>query len=161
MYIAEGLAEIHRRTHESLNKLLEHGCQFDEEDLVRQFPGFGYETLRMQFHHAIGGEQYWIGVLLGRMDVDDDDSKYPTIDKLQEYRVAVYSTTNEYLRNASAEELNTPRLMVTWKNNERMLIPAHVIMRTQTHIFHHQGQIVAMFRLLGKQIGPGIDYTIV
>lgn len=42
---------------------------------------------------------------------------------------------------------------------ERMLIPAHALMRTLTHLYHHQGHIVAMCRLLGRP-GQGVDYPI-
>ena len=62
----------------------------------------GYPPVRLQLHHVIGGEEYWIGVL------------------------------------------DTVRRMMTWGNKERLLLPAHVFMRPLTHIYHHQGQIVAM-----------------
>jgi uncharacterized damage-inducible protein DinB len=32
-------------------------------------------------------------------------------------------------------------------------------MRTITHIYHHQGQVAAMFRLLGSP-SPGFNYPI-
>ena len=35
----------------------------------------------------------------------------------------------------------------------------HVFMRTVTHLYHHQGQIVAMCRLVGKPC-TGLDYPI-
>ncbi len=41
------------------------------------------------------------------------------------------------------------------------IFPAHVILRTQTHLFHHMGQITAMCRLLGHPIPPGIDFPVV
>jgi uncharacterized damage-inducible protein DinB len=49
--------------------------------------------------------------------------------------------------------------MLTWGDRTRELTPAHVFMRTLTHIYQHQGQIVAMCRLLGKPVG-GLDYPI-
>lgn len=160
MYMAEDLIEFHRRAHHSLEKLLAHCRQLSAEELNQELAGFGYPTVRLQLHHGIGAEKYWIGVLQGRIDVDDDDPDYPTIESLEKYRQIVFSATEKYLRTASENELNTPRPMMTWGNKEKVLIPAQVLIRTQTHLYQHQGQIVAMCRLLGKPIGPGMDYPI-
>jgi uncharacterized damage-inducible protein DinB len=160
MYTKESLLEFHKRAHHSLTKLLEHCRQFSGEELLRELPGFGSPTLRSQFHHAIGAEKYWIGVLLGRIDVDDDEADCPTIESLEAYRELTYSIAEEYLQSATPTELGAARPMMTWGNKERSLIPAHVIMRTITHIYHHQGQIAAMCRILGKPIPQGLDYPI-
>lgn len=159
IYTAETLVEFHERAHRSLKRLLEHCRQLRAEELNRELAGFGYPTVRLQLHHVIGAEKYWIGVLQGRIDVDENDPDYPTIESLEVYRQQVLSATAEYLRASSVEELNTARSMMTWGNRKRILTPAHVFIRTQTHIYHHQGQIVAMCRLLGKP-AAGMDYPI-
>jgi uncharacterized damage-inducible protein DinB len=133
IYTIEALVEFHDRTHSSLKKLLEHCRQFSPEELNRELAAFGYPKVRLQLHHGIGAEKYWIGVLQGRMDVDDNVSDFPTVKSLETYRQQVFSTTAEYLHAASAEELNTARSMITWGNKERILTPAHVFIRTQTH----------------------------
>jgi uncharacterized damage-inducible protein DinB len=143
-----------------LKKLLEHCGQFSIDELNREIPGFGYPTVRLQLHHIIGAEKYWISVLHDRIDADDDDHKYPTIESLEIYRQEVAIVVEEYLRSASMEELNTPRKMMTWQKIERTLTPALVIMRTQMHIYHHQGQILAICRLLGKP-AEGMDFPII
>jgi len=56
--------------------------------------------------------------------------------------------------------LNTRRKMATWGGKELELVPAHVILRTQTHIFQHQGQVAAMCRLLGRPIPTGLDFPL-
>ena len=160
MYTKESLLEFHKRTHHSLTKLLDHCRQFSSEELLRELPGFGFAALRSQLHHAIGAEKYWVGVLIGRIDVDDDETDCPTIESLEEYRKLTYSIAEGYLNSATSEELSTARPMMTWGNKERTLIPAHVIMRTITHIYHHQGQIAAMCRILDKPVSPGLDYPI-
>ncbi len=160
MYTAEGLICFHSRAHQSLIKIMEHCRRFSTEEMSDELTGFGYPSLRLQLHHAIGAEKYWIGVLQGRIDVDDDISQCSTIEKLMDYREEVYSATEQYLRTASKDELVSPRTMMTWGNNEKVLIPAHVFMRTLTHIYHHIGQIAAMCRLMGKPIEPGMDYPI-
>ena len=159
MYTAEALLDLHERAHQNFEKLLAHCRELGGEELNRELAGFGYPTIRLQLHHEIGAEEYWIGVLKGRFDVEDDDDAYPDVDSLEAYRRQVFSTTDEYLRSASPEELNTARLMMTWGDREQRLVPAHVLMRTLTHIYHHQGQIVAMCRLLGKPAG-GLDFPL-
>jgi uncharacterized damage-inducible protein DinB len=160
MYTRESMLEYHKRAHHSLTTLLDHCRQFSGEELLRELPGFGVPALRSQFHHAIGAEKYWIGVLLGRIDVDDDEADCQTIESLEEYRKLTYSIAEGYLNSATPEELSTARPVMTWGNKERTIIPAHVIMRTITHIYHHQGQIAAMCRILGKPIPQGLDYPI-
>ena len=125
MHTAEALLDLHERAHSSLQRLLAHCRQLSVEELDRELAGFGYPSVRLQLHHVIGGEEYWIGVLEG------------TVESLEAYRRRVFSATDKHLRAASA----------------------HVFMRTLTHIYHHQGQIVAMCRLLGKP-AAAMDYPI-
>ena len=33
--------------------------------LDQELEGFGYPSIRLQLHHVIGAEQYWVGVLRG------------------------------------------------------------------------------------------------
>ncbi len=160
MYTTAALLDLHERAHRSLQKLLAHCGQFSADEVDREFEGFGYPSVRQQVHHAIGAEEYWIGVLQGRIDVDDDAAAYPTIKSLEAYRQRVFSATEAYLRHASAEELNAARQMLTWGDKEQLLTPAHVFMRTLTHLYQHQGQIVAMCRLLGKR-AAGMDFPLV
>jgi len=131
-----------------------------EEELDRELEGFGYATVRQQLHHAIGAERYWITVVRGCMDAGEDEADAVSVDVLESFRQSVGEATREYLRETSDEELNAPRKMTTWGGHEKMLAPAHVILRTQTHLFHHMGQLTAMCRLLGHPIPPGMDFPI-
>ena len=159
MHTPEALLDIHERAHRNLTALLGHCRGLSDEQINRELEGFGYPTIRLQLHHMIGAEKYWIGVLQGRIDVEDDDPDYPTISTLEAYRALVFAATEAYLRAASAAELNTARPMMTWGNKERVLTPAHVVMRTVTHLYHHQGQIVAMCRLQGNP-SSGLDFPL-
>lgn len=159
MFTPEDLLDLHGRAHRKLAELLIHCRELSREEINRKFAGFGYPTLRLQLHHEIGAERYWIGVLQGRIDADEDSPAYPTIASLEVYREHVFAATEAHLRASSAEELNTARPMMTWGNNEQVLTPSHVFLRTFTHLYHHQGQIVAMCRLLGRPC-KGLDYPI-
>ncbi|MBD3232247.1 MAG: hypothetical protein GF315_00835 [candidate division Zixibacteria bacterium] len=161
MYSAQGLLEFCKRANGSLEKLIEHCRCFSDDEFNRRIDGFGYSTIKHQLHHAIAAQKYWIGVLEDRMDVDDDPDDSFTIDDMEEYHNAVQRIAESFLRSASTEELTTARPMTTWGDIEKILIPAHVVIRTLTHLYHHQGQIVAMCRLMNKPVEPGLDYPII
>lgn len=160
MHTVAGLRDIHERTHRSLRKLLDHCAGFSDEELRRKLEGFGYETILLQLHHMIGAEQYWIGVCRGEMLVDENEADFASIDALRAFRERVASATSEYLADASDEGLNTPREMTTWGDKVVELAPAYPVLRTQTHVFQHQGQVAAMARLLGRPIPAGLDFPI-
>jgi uncharacterized damage-inducible protein DinB len=159
MHTPEAILDIHERAHRNLTGLLAHCRQLSAGEADRELPGFGYPTVRLQLHHEIGAEKYWIGVLEGRIDADDDAPDYPTIASLEAYREQVFAMTEAHLRAAAVEELNAPRPMMTWRGTKQMLVPAGVILRTVMHLYHHQGQVVAMCRLLGKP-ASGLDYPL-
>lgn len=159
MHGTGALLDLHERAHRSLTALVSHCRELSVEDINRELPGFGYPTVRLQLHHEIGAEKYWVGVLQGRIDAEEDAPDYPTIESLEAYREQVFAATEAYLRAASQEELNTTRPMMTWGNREQLLVPAQVVLRTITHLYHHQGQIAAMCRILGKP-SSGWDYPI-
>lgn len=160
MYTPESLLDVHERCHRSFGKLLAHCRQFSVEEINRELPGFGYPTIRLQLHHLIGAEDYWLSVVRGAMRVDDNDAAYPTIESLETWRASVATETRAWLAAADADALNTARPMKTWGGGEHSLIPAHVLMRTQVHIFQHQGQVAAMCRLLDKPIPAGLDFAL-
>ena len=159
MLTSEGLREIHARTHKNLADLLTHCHSLDGQEVDQEIPEFNGASVRLQLHHIIGAEKYWIGVLEGRIDADEDAHLYPTIETLEAYRSEVHSGTQNYLQTASAEVLGTPRLMTTYGGAEHLLIPGHIVMRTITHAYHHMGQVASMLRLLDHP-SPGFDYSI-
>lgn len=159
MYTSEALADMHERTHRCFERLLEHCAALPDGAGDRALDGFGYPTVRLQVHHVLGAERYWLSVILGRMDARDDEADFPTVASLAPLRTQVATAMREYLRAATPSELNTPRAMLTWGGREQVLVPARIVLRTQTHAFHHQGQVVAMCRLLGSPVS-GLDFPI-
>jgi len=159
MHNPQSLLDIHERTHRNVRGLIEHCAQLTTDELGRNVDGFGYPSVRLQIHHAIGAEKYWVSVLEGQMDADESEADYQNVDTLERFRRAVFESTERYLRSVSPEELNAQMTKTTWGNRQRVLIPAEVILRTQVHYYHHQGQVLAMCRLMGKP-GAGLDYPI-
>ena len=160
MYTSDALLDICERTHRSLAGLMAHCRAFTSEELNRELPGFGYPSIRLQLVHVTGAEHYWMEVIAGRLDVDDRDERLPTIAALEAWRAEVAARTVAYLRTATPAELNTPRRMTTWGPREQILAPARVILRTQTHVYQHQGQVTAQCRLLGRPVS-GLDFSVV
>ena len=140
MYTVEAITDLHERTHRSLRGLIDHCAGFDGAALARELEGFGYPTVLLQLHHAIGAERYWVGVLQGLMLVDENEADYASIDALSAFHERVTAATHAYLGATTDEKLNTVRTMRTWGDKDVELMPAHVILRTQTHVFQHQGQ---------------------
>ena len=158
MYTSDALIDVHERTHRSLQKLLDHCAGFSDEDSGRELEGFSYPSLRQQLRHLTGAEAYWVGVLRGLMLVDEREEDCASIDALRAYRAQVAETTATYLRETSDEALSERRNMTTWGDKQVELIPAHVVLRTQTHIYQHQGEIAVMCRQLGRPIPRGLDF---
>lgn len=159
MYTSEALLDVHERVHRSLGGLLDHCAGFSDDELRRELEGFGYPEIRLQLHHLIGAEGYWVGVLRGLMLTEEHEEDYASIDALRAFRERVAAATISYLHETTDDVLNTPQRVKTWRA-EIDLVPAHALLRTQTHIFQHQGQIAAMARLLGRPIPPGLDFPL-
>ncbi|MFO7608783.1 MAG: DinB family protein [Candidatus Krumholzibacteriia bacterium] len=159
MHTAAQLLDLDTRAHACLAALLDHCRGFSPDELNRELDGFGYPTVRLQLHHAIGAQEYWIGVLQGRVEPDFDDAAYPGIDELEAWRRRTADLTAAYLRATDEATLNAAVDLPTWGGRIRTLVPAQVVLRTVTHIFHHQGQIAAMCRLLGRPV-EGLDWPL-
>jgi len=160
MYTPAALLDLHERTHRGFRKLLDHCADFSSDELAREMDGFGYPAIRLQLHHMIGAEEYWIGVLRGLMLIDEREEDFASMEALRSYRDRTARVTVEYLRRVTDEDLNTRRPMTTWGDQQVELLPAHVVLRTQTHIFQHQGQVAVMARLLGRPVPQGLDFPI-
>jgi len=160
MHTPEALLDLNIRAHGSLAAVLDHCRAFDDAALTRELDGFGYASLRLQLHHVIGAQEYWLGVLEGRVDCDFDDDAYPDIDALEAWRRRTSDLVVAYLGRTDTATLNAPVDRETWGGRVRTLVPAQVILRTVTHFFHHQGQVAAMCRLLGRPVG-GLDWPLV
>ena len=159
-YSPAALKTIHGASHDALSRLLEHCRDFSPEDLGREHDGFGYPSVRLQIHHVLGAERYWLGVLEGTVDPDNPEGVDRSIDSLEAWRRSIEEHTNEYLRAATDAELNEPRPCRMWDDSTKDLVPARVVLRTLTHFFDHRGQIAAMCRSLGRPIPAGLDFPI-
>lgn len=161
MYTAPVLLDIHARAHESLRRLILHCTTLPDDDLVRPVSGFGFQTVLRQLEHTIGAELYWQTVVGRGYNEEATLPNLPHLASIEAFRREVAATTRAYLERASDAELNTSRPMISDPGETRMLRPADVIMRIVTHVFHHQGQILSICRILGKPNETiDLDYSV-
>lgn len=160
MFTAAALLDLHQRSHRAFDQLLDHCATIPNDALARPLDGFGVPTVLEQFRHVYGAERYWLGVVRGEMLVDEDPADRADVAALRRYRDGIVETTRAWLASANDDDVSTRRAMTTWGDRVVELVPAHVVLRTQTHLFQHKGQIAAMCRLLGHPVPEGLDFPL-
>src|SRR5262245_34282055 len=148
MYNAATLLDVHARAHESLRRLMMFCGNLTDEELRRPLTGFGFPTVLNQLEHTIGAEVYWQTVVTRGYTEEATLPSVPDIAAMEAFRERTASVTRAYLDRASASELNSTRQMISDPGQTRLLRPADVILRVVTHIFNHQGQVLAMCRTI-------------
>jgi uncharacterized damage-inducible protein DinB len=104
---------------------------------------------------------YWQTVVTRGYSEEATLPGLPDVAALEAFRNQTASVTQSYLERATEKELNTPRQMISDPGQTRRLRPADVIMRVVTHIFNHQGQVLAMCRSIGKPNNAyDLDYPV-
>jgi uncharacterized damage-inducible protein DinB len=161
MYNSETLLDIHARAHESLRRLIAFCGDLTDSELRRPLSGFGFPTVLRQLEHTIGAEVYWQTVVTTGYTEEATLPNLPDVAAMEAFRAATAARTRSYLERASEEDLNASRRMISDPGQTRLLRPADVIMRVVTHIFNHQGQVLAMCRAIGKPNAThDLDYPI-
>ncbi len=161
MYNAETLVDIHARAHQSLRGLIAFCGTLTNDELRRPLAGFGFPTVMRQLVHTIDAEVYWQTVVTRGYSQEAVIPEMPDLAAIEAFREQTAAVTRAYLEAASAAELNTRREMISDPGQTRVLRPADVILRVVTHIFNHQGQILAMCRSLGKPNDTrDVDYSL-
>jgi uncharacterized damage-inducible protein DinB len=150
VYNADTLRDIHQRAHESFRRVIAFCGELTEEELRRPLAGFGFPTILGQLEHTIGAEVYWQTVVTRGYTEEAELTALPDLVAIEAFRQRTATVTQAYLGGASEAELNSRRQMISDPGQTRLLRPADVIMRVVTHIFNHQGQVLAMCRALGK-----------
>jgi uncharacterized damage-inducible protein DinB len=150
MYDSETLLDIHGRAHESLRRLIVFCGSLSEDELRTPLAGFGFPTILRQLEHTIGAEVYWQTVVIRGYTEESRLAELPDVAAIEAFRQQTASGTRSFLERATETELNAAREMTSDPGQTRLLRPADVIMRVVTHIFNHQGQVLAMCRTIGK-----------
>jgi uncharacterized damage-inducible protein DinB len=161
MYDAQTLLDIHARAHESLRRLIVFCDVLTDAELRQPLTGFGMPTVHRQLEHTIGAEVYWQTVITRGYSEEATLPELPDLAAMETFRRETESITRSYLAGATPGELNSTRTMISDPGRTRVLRPADVILRVVTHIFNHQGQVLAMCRSMGKPNDAlDVDYPV-
>ena len=149
MFTKDGILAFHRWTHECLDLVYRHAEGLSPEQFTAEIPGFGKASVRDQLVHILSCERGWVRALeklpWERMPTTD----FRDASSLGEPRRQIRAETVAYLQGLSEEALNRDLSPPPerWIGPARS--PAFVLHHILTHAFHHKGQVVAIFRLLG------------
>jgi len=141
MYTREALIDQQRRCHWSLCGLMTHCASLTQDELHQTFDLFGGSSVQLQLHHIIGAQRYWLSVIDGPINADDDEASFPDMPALCAFRDEVHARAIALIESMSDAALGQARSMETWGGAVHELVPAHIIMRTQTHQYQHAGKI--------------------
>jgi len=153
MFTRDGIKALHAWTHERLDLLLEQAGKLSPGLFERELPGFGHPSVRSQLVHIFSGELNWVRALQKAPEVTLNPADYPDVRAVRSLKQQVEAQTVAYLDGLSDAEYETvvAARPAYWTTPPRS--PAFILHHVVTHAFHHKGQVVAMFRLLGYPIG--------
>lgn len=86
--------------------------------------------------------------------------RYADIDALEAYRSEIDALSRDLIAAQSTEQLSTARDFYCWPGKWRSMVPARIVMRIATHVYHHQGQVLAMCRAMGHTFEEGFDFPL-
>ena len=150
MFTKDGILALHSWTHDSLDLVYTHAATLTPEQFVAEIPGFGSASVRDQLGHIIQCEQAWVHSLQYLPRSRWSGTDFPTVASLQEARQRVMEETIAYLEQLPDEQLNRELTHRPDGWDWPLRSPAFILHHVLTHAFHHKGQVVAMFRLLGS-----------
>lgn len=132
------------------------------EEWAREFP-FSWKSMRGLVAHVIEVEDSWI-----REDVEQSEWTRPAKDEVEE-RYATPALARSRGRAVTANTRRVLGLFVPARLAETRTAPdrdgkpakftvEQILTHVYTHELRHQGQLQAMFRLLGRDRAPNLDW---
>jgi uncharacterized damage-inducible protein DinB len=149
MFTKDGISELHKLTHESLDILLQRASSVSMECLWQTLAGFGHPTVWEQLIHILEVEESWVCDLQNRSFARWREENCRTMETLLQARERVRNATRAYVDTLSETQLNTRLTERPTKWFGELKSPAFILLHVITHTFHHKGQVVAMLRMLG------------
>jgi uncharacterized damage-inducible protein DinB len=126
------------------------------EVFTREHPDFAYGSLRNIHAHVAFGYMLWVGVM--GLGYKRSSLEVPTesINDVAALR-ARFDAVDAILEEALAK-FDDPDVMFTrqYRDETLQLTQRWVIFRPITHEFHHKGQLLALARVLGHPLPPGM-----
>jgi len=149
LFTIAGVQSFHGWTHDRTRQLIQHAGTLPPALFVAPLEGFARATVRDQLLHVLTCEDNWIRRIQHVPLSEWRPEEFTAAASLGAARPRVMAATLRYLDGLSETQFNTPieRLPEEWIGPARS--PAFILHHILTHAFHHKGQIVAMFRILG------------
>lgn len=149
MFTKPAIRSLHEWTHECLDRLFDHASKLPFSLLQQPVPGMETVNIRGQLVHLLSTEASWIcdlqAIPAGRWEAE----AFADFGTLRAAKKRVFADTTAYLEGLSEDELNTELRFRPQAWVGRLRSPAFILCHIVTHAFHHKGQIVTMFRILG------------
>ena len=149
MFTKEGIKALHEWTHECLDLVFDHAAKLPEPLFTKEIDGFGIASVRNLLTHILYCEEGWVLALQALPFTEWKYADYPTVASLREAKKKVFAATLRYLDGLSEAQLNTTLAPRPKGWTKPLRSPAFILHHILTHAFHHKGQVVTMFRMLG------------
>ncbi|WP_067624279.1 DinB family protein [Alicyclobacillus acidiphilus] len=150
-----------RSTREVLFEFLE---QIPVQDLHANVPGFGTGSIIKTHIHVADCYRYWLGSFAaGQKRADfsfatDSEIERADVQQVRDRFELANDAVDRFLDTFSSRLLEPITNEVKWQK-EWSTTPLWLLTHTETHEFHHKGQIVSMARHLGYE-PPDTDLQI-
>lgn len=141
-----------RRTREILFSFLE---EIPVEKLQVPVPGIGHSSILRTHIHVIDCYRRWLGSFAFNerwadfKDTPDYDVEHSDVKKVRDRFREVDEIVQKFLAEFKDRWLENIENEVGWMEEPLSVTPLFLLTHTQTHEFHHKGQIVSMARQLG------------
>ncbi len=143
-----------RRTREVLFAYLE---ELPRDKLHSAVPGFGRSSIIRTHIHVADCYRYWLGSFaFGQKRADfsfatEEEIGQADVRKVCDRFGLADEAVERFLDKYASSMLESIANEVKWQAEPWSTTPLWLLTHTETHEFHHKGQIVAMTRLLGYE----------
>lgn len=141
-----------RSTREILFAFLE---QIPLQELQTEVPGFGSGGIIKTHIHVADCYRYWLGSFaLGQKRSDFSfatayDIEHGDVQQVRDRFAVADEVVNQFLDTFNSRWSENIANEVKWQDKPWSTTPLWLLTHTETHEFHHKGQIVSMTRHLG------------
>ncbi|KRW92294.1 damage-inducible protein DinB [Alicyclobacillus tengchongensis] len=152
--------DLIRSTREALFVFLE---SIPLRDLQAPVSGFGSGSIIKTYIHVADCYLYWLGAFALRQHdfsfASDHEVTNSDVQRVRDRFELVNETVDHFLQVYHSKWDAHVQNHVRWQETPKTTTPLWLLTHTETHEFHHKGQIVAMARQLGY-VPPDTDLVL-
>lgn len=131
--------------------------QIPMKDLQAEVPGFGTGSIIKTHIHVADCYRYWLGSFaLGQKRADfsfatDYEKEHADVQQVRDRFTLANEAVDRFLDTFSSRWFESIANEVKWQKEPWSTTPLWLLTHTETHEFHHKGQIVSITRHLGYE----------